>query len=297
MSIYKEPTTNFVSTTLNGSINDAVDTITLNDASKLQYPGYVVIDREDGNGTATPNSREVVSYTGISGNTLTGCTRGADSSTARSHSDGALVEATITVGMWSGLRTAFTDVFGTSGTEFNISAATITGLTNLGGIAVSSVASVRQGDFINIGVSSIASIARVESSYIKGINGVFSSIASIARIETPRIEYAVSRMALNSNASGGVACDFDTANLFTRVLNASTTITLSNWSTGDKGVVRLVQGISGASVLWNPGAGTTINWNLGVAPSLTYKLNKVDVFGFIGATDTRIDGFTVGKNL
>lgn len=104
MSIYfKAPTQNFVSTTLNGSINDAVDAITLNDASKLSYPGYVVIDREDGNGTATPNAREVVYYTGISGNQLTGCTRGADSSTARSHNDGALVEVTFTIGMWNNL--------------------------------------------------------------------------------------------------------------------------------------------------------------------------------------------------
>lgn len=106
-TFYKGPTSNFVSTTLNGSINDSVDSITVTDASKLQYPGYIVIDREDGNGTSTPNARELVSYTGITSNTLTGCTRGADSSTARSHSDGALVEATLAAGMWEGLYDIF----------------------------------------------------------------------------------------------------------------------------------------------------------------------------------------------
>ena len=67
-TFWKAPTDNFVSTTLNGAINDTVDTITLNDASKLQAPGVIVVNREDGNGTATPSSREIISFTGKSGN-------------------------------------------------------------------------------------------------------------------------------------------------------------------------------------------------------------------------------------
>lgn len=118
MSLYKAPTDNFVSTTLNGAINDSVDTITLNDASKMQAPGYIIIDREDGNGTATPTAREVVYFTGKSSNDLTGCTRAADNSTARSHSDGALVEAVMTVGMWNGVYSAITaSMLDTSGNE------------------------------------------------------------------------------------------------------------------------------------------------------------------------------------
>lgn len=100
-SLYKAPTVNFKSNDLNGAINDSVTTITLTSTTDLQAPGYIVIDREDGAGAATPAKREVVSYTGISSNDLTGCSRGADGSTARSHSDGALVEATFTVGMWN----------------------------------------------------------------------------------------------------------------------------------------------------------------------------------------------------
>ena len=71
----------------------------------MSAPGYIVIDRQDASGTNTPNAREVVSFTGISGNDLTGCTRGADGSTARSHSNGALVETMPTVGMWNNLAT------------------------------------------------------------------------------------------------------------------------------------------------------------------------------------------------
>lgn len=100
-ALWKAPSVNFGSTSLNGAINSSVGTITLNSTSNLKSPGYVVIDRQDANGTNTPNSREVVSYTGISGNDLTGCTRGADGSTQRSHSDGALVEPVLTIGMWN----------------------------------------------------------------------------------------------------------------------------------------------------------------------------------------------------
>lgn len=127
--LFKAPTSNFWSNSLNGGIDDSVTTITLNDATGLQAPGYVIINREDGNGTATPNSREVVKFTGISSNDLTGCTRAADGSTARSHSDGALVEATFTIGMHNDQRDAINAEHNTDGTHLPISNATITNLT------------------------------------------------------------------------------------------------------------------------------------------------------------------------
>lgn len=100
-NLVKAPTKDFVSTTLNGTIDDSVSTITLTSTSNLQAPGYVVIDREDSSGTSTPNKREVVYYTGISGSDLTGCVRGADNSTARSHNSSAIVETNMTVGTWN----------------------------------------------------------------------------------------------------------------------------------------------------------------------------------------------------
>lgn len=231
-NFFKAPTSNYVQTTLNGSITDADTSILLNDATNLQAPGYIVIDRLDANGVSTPASREVVYFTGISTNTLTGCQRGADRSTAQSHADNARVETMLTVGMWNSLTTIVSSVISTTG-----------------------------------------------------------------NITTNNITYSVAKMNLNSNASGGIACDFDTANLFTRVLNASTTVSLTNWATGDKGVVRLVQGISGATVTWNPGSGATIKWADGADPVLTASLSKADSFGFIGVTDTEMDGYILGQNI
>ena len=114
-TIYVAPTANFVSKTLNGAITSGAGTITLNNTTNMQAPGYVVIDRTDSAGTATPNAREVVSYTGISGSDLTGCTRGADNSTALSHSDGAIVETMPTVGLWNSLATVVSQGFNGDG--------------------------------------------------------------------------------------------------------------------------------------------------------------------------------------
>jgi hypothetical protein len=111
-TLYKAPTTNFSSTSLNGAIDNSVDTFTLNSVTGLQSPGAAVIDRQDANGNDTPTAREVITWTGIAGSDLTGVTRGADNSTARSHADGALFEPVLTVGMWGGLTDALTSTAG-----------------------------------------------------------------------------------------------------------------------------------------------------------------------------------------
>mgnify|MGYP000589485227 CR=1 FL=1 len=70
-----------VTTTLDGAINDSVTTLTLADASLFPSTGtnFIIIGSEE------------ISYTGVSGNTLTGLTRGVAGTTAASHSDGATV--------------------------------------------------------------------------------------------------------------------------------------------------------------------------------------------------------------
>ena len=68
-------------TTLNGGINAVTTTIVLTDASLFPTSGtnFVQIGSEE------------ISYTGISGNTLTGVTRGVRNTTAATHSNGATV--------------------------------------------------------------------------------------------------------------------------------------------------------------------------------------------------------------
>jgi hypothetical protein len=87
-----------------------------------------VIDREDVNGAATADKREVIKFTGIAGNDLTGVTRGADNGTARSHTDGALVESILTIGMWNDQRDAINAEHNVNGTHGVISNVTVTTL-------------------------------------------------------------------------------------------------------------------------------------------------------------------------
>ena len=73
--------TSAVTTTLNGAIDASTTTIVLTNAAQFPSTGtsFVLI------GT------EMIQYTGISGNTLTGVTRGTRGTTAASHSNGATV--------------------------------------------------------------------------------------------------------------------------------------------------------------------------------------------------------------
>ena len=83
--------TSAVTTTLNGAINASTTTIVLTNASQFPNTGtnFVLI------GT------EMIQYTGISSNTLTGVTRGARGTTAASHSDGVTVTDASDYAAWN----------------------------------------------------------------------------------------------------------------------------------------------------------------------------------------------------
>jgi hypothetical protein len=91
LGTYGGEDTTAVTTTLNGAINSSTTTIVL--TSAVQFPStgtsFVLI------GT------EMIQYTGVSGNTLTGVTRGARGTTAASHSDGVTVTNGTDYGAWN----------------------------------------------------------------------------------------------------------------------------------------------------------------------------------------------------
>jgi hypothetical protein len=67
------------STTLDGSIDASVTTVTVDSTTGFESIGTITIESEN------------ISYTGKTATTFTGCTRGADSTTAASHSDSVTV--------------------------------------------------------------------------------------------------------------------------------------------------------------------------------------------------------------
>ena len=70
-----------LATTLDGGINNSVTTITITSTAGFPTSGSVLINSE------------IISYTGISSNDLTGCTRGSQSTSPASHSNGDTVTA------------------------------------------------------------------------------------------------------------------------------------------------------------------------------------------------------------
>ncbi len=78
--VYPYPSDSATATTLNGAISSATaTTITVTSTSGFKSQGRVLIDSE------------VVSYTGITSTTLTGCTRGDEETTAATHSTAVAV--------------------------------------------------------------------------------------------------------------------------------------------------------------------------------------------------------------
>lgn len=95
MTLYYPTSKNFVQKSLNAQLlAGATSSLTLNNVTGIQdKPGVCIIDRIDSNGAETENKREVIVFTGVSGNTLTGLTRNADNSGSdQPHAVGAIVE-------------------------------------------------------------------------------------------------------------------------------------------------------------------------------------------------------------
>jgi len=184
------PAVNFLTKTLSGSLTDVAGTITLSNTTNMLAPGYIVINRVNSSGTATPDNREVVYYTGIAGSDLTGCTRGADGSTARAHADNSIVETMLTAGAWNSLTTITSTAIDSNGLiraiaspisiarvespfikSTQVLSSTITITTHLNVSGASIVGSFPASDPLtvrNVSVTSIASIARVETPLLAG---------------------------------------------------------------------------------------------------------------------------------
>jgi len=320
----KAPTSNYWSTTLNGAINDSVQTITLTSTTGLQAPGVIVVNREDGSGTATASAREVIHFTGISGSDLTGCTRGEENSTARSHNDGSLVESVFTVETWNDVRDAVSAVISTDGANIAVTgtasiAALITPSILNDTFASTSIASIARletaqivspiGSFINLAVTSIASIAAVNipainsaSASITTLNaatgnitsGNLVNIAATSTASVNMISYNASKPLLSTASDGAtVTFDMNISNLHTLSLATSRTLAVSNVGVGQPFVIRLKQGIAGCTVTW----WTDINWDNNTVPTLTTTINLTDVFGFLKTSATDYDGFVLGQGI
>lgn len=95
MTLYYPPTQNGLQKELDAQLDQGVTAaLTLNNVTGVpNNPGVVLINRVSSGGTPLSAAvREWVIYTGTSGNTLTGLTRGVGGSTDQDHAVGSIVE-------------------------------------------------------------------------------------------------------------------------------------------------------------------------------------------------------------
>lgn len=155
------PSENGLQKTLAAQLNAGeTSQMTLNNTTGIQNkPGIVVIDRIDTSSKEKdPSVREYIEYTGVSGNNLTGLTRGMANSTDQDHLVGAVVEFIPDVTVFQAINDTITTQHNSDGTH-----AKIQGLDNNEAITqkdstgtARSVAKVNSSDILEIGDSNLA---------------------------------------------------------------------------------------------------------------------------------------------
>jgi hypothetical protein len=129
MAIKYPPTTNGLQKQLDADLNSGVTvSMTLTNTTGVQNkPGVVVINRIDTSGNTLASSvREYIAFTGTSGATLTGLTRGLGGSSEQDHATGAVVEFIFDVVTAQGLIDTVIAEHNDDGTHSDITADSIT---------------------------------------------------------------------------------------------------------------------------------------------------------------------------
>lgn len=127
-NLYNVPLQNSVQLALQNALNTGdttTMTFTTNVTTKLQasstMKGILIIDRIDSSGTETPTKLEIISFTGVTGSTVTGLTRGLAGTTDQDHAVGAVVEFMPDVTWAQAINDVFIEQHNANGTHKTLS--------------------------------------------------------------------------------------------------------------------------------------------------------------------------------
>jgi hypothetical protein len=287
-NLYNVPTENSIQRVLANTLsNSETSTITFSVSvsgilqATSDIPGILVVDRIDSNGNLTPNSVEYISFTGVSGSTVTGLTRGLAGTTAKGHSIGAVVEFVPDVVWADALNDVITTQHNADGTHKTLSLISLVSVTinnstlNNLNFSGNSLVSVNIGSSIfengTIRNASLVSTTFVNRTYIPTVQKFISSTASTT------IDWSVGNIHSYVLASG----------------LATTTLNFANPESGQVVLLRLAQGDTNRKVIFP----STIYWPGGVVPTLTTTAYRWDTFGFLCRASGYYDGYIVGLNI
>lgn len=315
--LWKAGTSNARSTTLNGTIGAADTSITITSATGLQAPGVIVIDRVDSSDTETPNTREYISFTGISTNTLTGCTRGLGGSTGQQHLSGAVVEEAFSITHWNDMVEFLQASHDTSG-NIVASGATITTLTVTNVKLATAIVDANSNELIKVtsagsavneitvsnsatgGGPSIAAtggdtnIALTLTSKGSGNTVVTSPSGEVQLTAKTKADVTYGTITdQGSISSGTTTLNWGTTNKHKVTLTGSSaTIAHTGQTAGQTLLLQVAQdGTGSRTVSWSG-----VTWAGGVAPTLTTTASKIDLIGFFYNGSATI-GFIVAQNI
>jgi hypothetical protein len=259
--IYYPPLENGLQKTVGSDLSTGVTaSVTLNNTNQVQNkPGVIVIDRIDSTGALKDAAdREYIAYTGTSGLTLTGLTRGVGNSTDQDHAVGAVVEFVPDVTIFEAMATA--------------------------------LATIVDADDVSVINSAIATLTGTQTLTNKTLTAPTVTTGTFA---TPVVTGASEEWEDEADAAT-ITFDLATGNKQRTTLGDNRTLALSNVQDGHVFILRLLQdGTGSRTVTW----WSTIKWADGSAPTLTTTADKADVFGFIQTGTDTYDGFVVGQNI
>jgi hypothetical protein len=299
-NLYSVPLKNSVQKTLAGTLTQAeVGTITLDSSVALELQatssmkGLLVIDRVDVNGVLTPTKTEYISYTGVSGSTVTGLTRALAGTSAQGHSIGAIVEFVPDITWGQAINDVITEQHNSDGTHKTLSLISLASVTiNNSNI---NIPFITGGSAISLAIN----YSRLENITLDGTSQYNSNIfgASLASMTAVGRAYIPVETKLISTVSDGATITFDlaTSNIFSVTLGgALRNLVITNPTEGQSFIVRLVQDATGSKTV---NFFSTIKWSGGIVPTLQTAIDKTDVFGFLCTASGYYDGFIVGQNL
>lgn len=180
------PSQNGLQKQLDADLNSGVTaSMTLTNTTGVQNkPGVVVINRIDTNGNElASSSREYISFTGTSGATLTGLSRGLGGTSDQDHSTGAVVEFILDVVGHQAINDVITAEHGTDGTHTDVTATTITTTGNVDAATLKVATSTVSADDIldEDDFASDSATALITQQSAKAYVDTYGTSASMAR--------------------------------------------------------------------------------------------------------------------
>ena len=277
------PLYNGLQKTLDAQLNVGVTTqMTLNNTTGVQNkPGVVVIDRIDASGKEKSSAvREYVSYTGVSGNNLTGLTRGLGGSTDQDHAVGAIVEFIPDVTVFQAINDVITTDHNTDGThKSNISLTTPKISTAIkdanGNKIIETPATPSAVNQVKIKNAATGNNPTIEASG----DDTYIPLLIKGKSASPRVGGVYD----NGNLSGNVTIDCKKGTRQKGTLTGNVTITISNPSEGESLELFLLQDSTGGRTI---SFSTQIIWQDNITPTWTTTASKMNSIAlrYVGST-------------